>query len=81
MKIKKNSIQIKKMKIWINQFYMKNTKKILKKMINNYLNLNSNQKMNNRDTILKEIKKQIKKMIIKKERNIKYKNKKSIRQN
>ena len=33
------------MKIWINQFYMKNTKKILKKMINNYLNLNSNQKM------------------------------------
>ena len=50
-------------------------------MKNNYLNFNSKQKMNNRDTILKEIKKQIKKMIIKKERNIKYKNKKSIRQN
>ena len=69
------------MKIWINQFYMKNTKKILKKMKNNYLNFNSKQKMNNRDTILKEIKKQIKKIIIKKKRNLKYKNKKSIRQN
>ena len=69
------------MKIWINQFYMKNTKKILKKMKNNYLNFNSKQKMNNRDTILKEIKKQIKKIIKKKKKYIKYKNKKSIRQN
>ena len=50
-------------------------------MKNNYLNFNSKQKMNNRDTILKEIKKQIKKIIIKKKEYIKYKNKKSIRQN
>ena len=51
-------------------------------MKNNYLNFNSKHKMNNRDTILKEIKKQIKKIIIKKKKKyIKYKNKKSIRQN
>ena len=50
-------------------------------MKNNYLNFNSKQKMNNRYTILKEIKKQIKKIIKKKKKYIKYKNKKSIRQN